>query len=737
MKRICYIYFLILSLFFFFNQVYSQHWIPVNEAPKGEAVSMQVLKSDASTYQVRVKINGLFDEIVTNEGNQYHRISFGLGESIQNQGEPALPMILRLMAIPPGAKASASIAEEKWTDIKIGTILPVQLPHNYSEKHSGFFFNDYAYSHPFIPSIITVGEEQTFRDVRNVGIYVCPFKYYPDDEKLSVMSEFVLRVDFMQEKGYKGTNIELLEDAKNYGIFDNKVYIDANQQSVCDKSRSTYYDYLIIVGNNLNLSNNQDLTNFRIWKALKGHKTQVVNLSSISSYGYTDDIKQYITGEYANGVRHVLLIGDANKIAMGSISSFYFPSTSINSDYWYGCKDGSSDWQADITVGRFSTNSEWNFKKMVNKTIRYESTPPLTDSVLLVAHKLAPNAYFGYQQCSQNIRSYPYFGSALFTTAYGADENDYGDNATNADVIRKINQGVPLVNYRGYGYPDYWGGEDGGYANAGWNAANEQFSYLQADNMDSTSCTVFFSVSANTGNILAANNMLEAFTRSTYGAAAFLGSTANQYPQANHHYNMQLFIELFNEGFYNLGDLNLKAHIENNFNYPHGMTKDNAFSYICGGDPTLEIWTATPQSFGNVDLTENNGNITITTEYSGSYLVSISDEEGNLIYSSSVYGNNCTFTKPSGNFYIGITKHNYIPHVIYYNIDAETIQNVTFTFDGYYHHTPWAIGYGVSPDPAGNVTVKSGSKLIIENGAGGVYIDYGFKCEKGAILDIK
>ena len=52
--------------------------------------------------------------------------------------------------------------------------------------------------------------------------------------------------------------------------------------------------------------------------------------------------------------------------------------------------------------------------------------------------------------------------------------------------------------------------------------------------------------------------------------------------------------------------------------------------------------------------------------------------------------------------------------------------------------TPLAIGYGVTPDVEdGEVIVKKGYKLIIKKGSGGVMLDYGFECEKGAIIEIK
>jgi hypothetical protein len=716
---------------------FPQQWIPVDGAEQGAPVTFEVLQSDASSYKVGVRVNGLLDEIVTHGNREFHRLSLGWGGSLQQAGEPALPVISRLIAISGDATVSASVTEGKWTDLEIGTVLPQQQSWPGTDISGDFAISDNAYSQPFIPAVVRLGEEQTFQDIRNVGVYVCPFRYYPAEGKLSVLSEFILEVDFTPKNSVSSVNVLTPQGNQGkYAIFDNTVYFNAEQQDAA-QTRSTNYDYLIIVNNNSTILNSQELVNFRIWKALKGYRTKVVAMSSIGSYDY--EIKQYITGQYSNGVRYVLLVGDDNSIPVGSRSSFYFPAQTVKGDYWYGCVDGNSDWQADIAIGRFSVSSAWEFRNMVNKTIRYEFTPPLKDSVLLVAHRLVPDDYYGYQRCCENIRNHLYYNPVYFTTAYGADSSNGGDNATNADVIAKINQGIALVNYRGYGYPGYWGGEDGGSATYGWNTSNELLTYAEASNFGSNSNTVIFSVAPRTGDISVANNMLEAFTRPVNGAAAYIGSTAGQYQYpCNHFFDMTLFETIIDDGIYNIGDANIDAHVTTINSSASGMLKDNAFSYMCGGDPTLELWSVSPQSFGDVELTEANGNITITTGYYGSYKISICDDAGELLNVYNVYNNTYTFAKPTGNFYVGITQHNYIPHVIYYNVDAEAIQNVTFAYDAYYHHTPLEIGYGVTPSiEDGDVTVKDGSKLIIKNGTGGVYIDAGFKCEKGARLEIK
>ncbi len=56
--------------------------------------------------------------------------------------------------------------------------------------------------------------------------------------------------------------------------------------------------------------------------------------------------------------------------------------------------------------------------------------------------------------------------------------------------------------------------------------------------------------------------------------------------------------------------------------------------------------------------------------------------------------------------------------------------------DGYV--TPLAIrGGSAANDDDSVVRVKSGNKLIIQNGSGGVIIEDSFECEEGAVFEIK
>lgn len=704
---------------------------------------MTVLKNDVSSYQVEVTINGIYDWQIKDKHGNFHRLFLDGGGTLLSHGEPMLPLISQIIAIPPGAEVSASIVEEKWVDIKIGRILPAQLSSRDNYSNNSFQYDERIYYQPYYPPIVSVSREHTWRGIRNVGINVCPLKYYPDENKLSVLSKFILNVSFDRNTDINVKDI--VPYAEDFCLFDNTAYSIPNRQ----RSGINNHNYLIIC-NNLSILQSDELKKFKIWKALRGFNTTIVSLDSIltSSTYSQDEVKEYIRNEVGSG-GYVLLVGDNNSIPTASVNSFSPGTRRIRGDYWYGYDSGYGEWEADIAVGRFSTNSAWEFENMVNKTIRYESTSPLSDSTLLVAHKEDPTYYGGFQYWCEMIRKNNYDEPMSFIKAYGASVENTGTNATNAFVISKINNGVPIVCYIGHGYFNYWGGLFGlngsSNPNYGWNASCESFYSSEVANMDSTACTVLFANSANTANICVSGNMLEAFTRGTYGAVAYVGSTTegDGFEFFNESYGYALFDNLLKSGVYHLGDIvNLSLIASVNGNYGgngYYYAKDNAVSYICGGDPTLELWTATPQSFGDVTLTESNGDITITTQYGNNYKLFVVNENGELIgIHTGNSANTTTFAKPSGNFYLGINKHNYIPHIICYNTDAEFIQNVTFNYDAYYHHTPLDIGYGVTPDaPDGPVIVKEGSKLIIENGTGGVYFDVCFECEKGGVLEVK
>ena len=701
-------------------------WIPIDNSKDKHCLSITAIESNENKYRAKIEIHGFYDRQITVEGSTYHLLSFDEPASLSIIGEPALPLISRLISLPKGDEFEAKITNEKWTgDIHIGKIIPTQKSVLEKEKTLPFERNDNVYEKDvYQTERLYIGNIQRWRGVNNRILNICPIKYMPQKEEMAVLKEFVLEITF------DGKKAESQLKSNDMHLFLNKIDTIADDNEFPIRASSDSYDYLIITGNISGILGCQALADFQKWKAFKGYKTKVVSTNTIGATA--TQIKQYISAEYSKGIKYVLFIGDSDKIPL---YSYYNSNLNINakSDYWYGCMDGSNDVEADICIGRFSTNSLSELANMVNKTISYENKArSYGNKVLLVAHY--QGAPYKYQGCSETIRTCNYNESVSFTTAYGASSTVGGNNATNAFVVNQINTPKNIINYRGHGDYDQW-----------WQWTNNLDSFFdtQIGALHSSTNDIYFCVACQNGNIHNQTCFMETFMRSNHGAAGIIAATEDTYTNANHSFDQYLFSKLLNGSIYNIGFLNVASHIANigsTTGSGHNYAIYNAFSFLCGCDPSLEIWTNNTSSFNNYNLSLNGQSLTVNNGNIGGYKVSVVNENGSLAYVINSASSSCTFSIPSGNFYLVLNKHNYVPRVIYVNVTDNYIQNKIFnnSIDNYYiKNATINVGYDVTSSvPHGNVSVENGSKLTIRK-SNSVIIKNGFECQIGGELEIK
>lgn len=512
---------------------------------------------------------------------------------------------------------------------------------------------------------------------------------------------------------------------KDLNIFDNN-FLMSNDVLQTD---NTSYDYFIIVGDNSALLRSQALKNFSKWKAIKGYKTKIVSIEATGTS--CSSIKNFMESEYNvnRNLAYVLFIGDDDRIPMYNKRSSQ-TSDILKSDYWYGCMDGDGDFQADVVVGRFSTNVVDELKNMVNKTVAYESTDnQYAQYVQLIASKeYAPGKY---QRCCEDIRTTNYNTPITFIKTYGASTSNGGTNATNADIISRINEGVNIVNYRGHGDWDQWWN---------WNSQNQSFYNNDADLLRNTTYPVIFGIACTTADIRNHTCLLETFMKSKYGSAAYLGATVPSYTEANHSFDKILFKELLNNNTVNVGNLNLNAHIKNISERGDFTSKDNAFCYICGNEPALEIWTQRPQAFKKVTASNQNDGLHITVDGVSDFMVSVVSKEGELRYKKTSMSNSITLSDYNTEDLIYLSKHNYIPFKIeIQNSNPNTIyiQNRVFNGSEIINGDKIEVGYDVTSSiPYGNVIINNGANLGL-NSTSETIIKNGFECQKGATFIVE
>ena len=162
------------------HMAYSQTWIPLGNSNNTRCFTINTIASDLHSHKAKVSIHGIYDKEITQNGEVFHQLSINGGSSLAAIGEPQLPTITQLIAIPEGATYKVSVSDEKWQDIERDRVYPAQEPVPENKPAPKFFSQDKIYRQDcYKTPLITIGKEQNWRNIRNVAVAVCPFKYYP------------------------------------------------------------------------------------------------------------------------------------------------------------------------------------------------------------------------------------------------------------------------------------------------------------------------------------------------------------------------------------------------------------------------------------------------------------------------------------------------------------------------------------------------------------------------------
>lgn len=717
-----------------------ERWISFDPSGEEKEPTVDIIKSDNSEYYIKVTFHGMYAENMTQDNVTYQRLSFGgIHATIGDVGEPALPMLSQLIAMPQGDDCMSTVTKEDSLDIAIGLIYPFLEPVIEGETEV-FVKNDHVYNATLYDSpVFSKGELQIYREIKNRSIAICPFKYYPQQRKLTVYRSVYVRLQFDE------TDDDVIPPSEytrrmSKAMFDNsfefpkeklKTALTDNGQTDAPEA----YDYLIIVGDNSTLYGSDALKDFCKWKAYKGFKTKVVSTAETGST--CESIKNYIKGEYKNaGIKYVLFIGDDDRIPLHVYVRKDFDNTYTEySDYWYGCMDdkegGPEDILADIAIGRFPTNELGDLENMIRKSIAYESTiNPNAKKVLLVAHKENAASYISFQSCMERIynnnMNNKYQTSMNFIKAFGTGINQSGTMATNDTIINRINQGLNIVNYRGHGDYDEW--EDS------WSFDNHHFSIEEANSLTNTTYPIVFSIACQTANLTRPTTLMESFMCSAYGAASFLGATEDTYHNVNNQFNEIMFKKLLNENIFNVGELNVASH-SINMSSKSIKAIHNAFCYICAGDPALEIFTRPAETFSNAGAIRESHNVLVYSGLGNGYSISVVSSDGKLIDFVQAESSPTKLSNVPYDAHVVLSKHNYIPYEV--TFEETYVQNASFTDEQTIIGDKIKVGKDVTPNiPNGNVTVNSGASLKLKSNSYTI-IKNGFECKKGGELIIE
>ena len=444
---------MIVTLLLFISLSFSADWNDMSSSNSIEPeFSLEQVSGSSST--IRLSLEGYYSDYISLDNQIFTKIFVEGGTSILKEGAPELPQLSKSLIIPDESNMSIRVIESEYIDVNDIDIIPSKgnLSRSVNPSDIDYVFSDIYKKDEFYPNNLAyLREPYIFRDHRGQTIVFNPFQYNPISKTLRIYKSITVEVF---ENGVNGRNIK----SRSEDNFTNK--INREFQSIYDShfinntNTDTRFEYLSDRGNMLIISYGDfidEMAPFVEWKNQMGIHTEIINVSSIGSN--SNSIKSYIENYYYNnGLTFVLLVGDINQIPSPSLSG-------SASDPSYGfIEGGSSDYYAEVIIGRFSANSPNEVATQVQRSIEYEKYPQGNASWYSKALGVASNQGPGMNGYSDDDFNDWLWDTVLSGFTYDDYQGIYDSNGGSANQgVTAINSGVSIVNYTGHGSISSWG----------------------------------------------------------------------------------------------------------------------------------------------------------------------------------------------------------------------------------------------------------------------------------------
>ena len=186
--------------------------------------------------------------------------------------------------------------------------------------------------------------------------------------------------------------------------------------------------------------------------------------------------------------------------------------------------------------------------------------------------------------------------------------------------------------------------------------------------------------------------------------------------------------------------INNLAQIKNiNYNSKSIEAVSNAFAYLWGGDPTLEIWTDNISTFSNITVNRQERSVSVNTNGVSDCTITAVDlnNVASSAYFSCVKGQSyAEFSNVTFPCYITVSRHNYVPYILYVTDQDIYIQNEIISKNQVKYGQNIYIGSDVTTGKtSGKVIVQPDAEVQLK-GSNSIYIKNDFEIKKGATLRI-
>ena len=434
------------------TSAFGQTKISMHSADRAECV-----KSDFTSLKASFSFSGLETYEVNTERGVFSMLTMSNTVIGGNEGDPQIPALSELIAVPFGAIPSIRVTSYSTTDYNledygIHALMPRQpdLRKDQRPEDVPFVYNEAAYQTRGLRSepTVRVSVDGVMRGVQVGRMSIEPVSYDPVNNKIRVFNDIEVEVSF------DGADARATEEmlVKTYSPYFNSIYEQLfNGRSI----RDVYEDHpdlwtapvkMLVIANRMFEDCIQD------WVAWKTTKGIYVDVNYTDNIGTTASaIQSFIQNKYSQDHPTFLMImGDKDQVPASGTGS----ATSCVTDLSYSSVDG--DQFVDMFHSRFPAETVAQMTAMLNKALEYEQftmpDPSYLNNVLLIAGEdsgwgvtvgrptiwYATNYYYNTEHGFQNVYEYSH---GTYTGCYN-----------------NLNTGVGFANYTAHGSNTSWAG---------------------------------------------------------------------------------------------------------------------------------------------------------------------------------------------------------------------------------------------------------------------------------------
>ena len=454
MKRIFTILFcLVLSA-----NVLAQQKIQLRSTDRAECV-----KSDMNGLKASFSFSAIDAEDVATKGGEFSWISMPNTIIGGNEGDPQIPVINQLIAVPVGAEptitvTSYSTKEYNLTDMGVKTLIPRQpsLRKDKSPNDVPFVKNEAAYqsTRGFRSEPQAVVEMVgTMRGVRLGKMTIEPVSYDPVNNKIRVFNDIEVEVSF------NGADPKATEDllVETYSPYFDVVYDALFNRDMVRDAYDNHPDLYITPVKMLVVTTEAFATStpFQNWLTWKKQKGINVDVQTVASGASASTIKSLIYSRYnANHPTFLVIVGDETVVTYYQLWDYDSTYGNAATDLEYASVDG--DVYHDMYLSRMPVANTTQLGYLVDKILMYEKytmpDPSYLNATLLVAGWDSSNNWTN----KVGKPTIQYANNNYFNAAHGITPYVHITTGTNASgCYAEINQ-VGFVNYTAHGDIQEW-----------------------------------------------------------------------------------------------------------------------------------------------------------------------------------------------------------------------------------------------------------------------------------------